>query len=64
MVFTYIRSNQTVGGWSSEGILQANNLDFPVECKTTHLTSFAMLVRTSTPEMKVCNSCTYVTHVN
>jgi len=46
-------SNQTVGGWSSEGILQDSNLELPVECKTMHLTSFAVLV--STAEMKVHN---------
>jgi len=46
-------SNQTLGGWSSEGILQDSDLEFPVKCNTTHLTSFAVLV--STAEMKVHN---------
>ena len=47
-------SNQTIGGWSSEGIVQDSSSDLPVECTTTHLTSFAVLV--STAKMKVIDT--------
>ena len=52
--FVYVYSNQTVGGWSSEGIKQSSNPGLPVLCNTTHLTSFAVLV--STAETKVCTA--------
>ena len=37
-------SNQTIGGWSSEGIIQDSDPNLPVLCNTTHLTSFSILV--------------------
>ena len=45
-------SNQSTGGWSTEGIIQDNNPTLPVLCNTTHLTSFCILV--STEVNKVC----------
>lgn len=50
-LYAYACSNQTVGGWSREGILQDTTPGLPVLCTTSHLTSFAVLV--STAEMKV-----------
>ncbi|XP_065894114.1 uncharacterized protein [Dysidea avara] len=37
-------NNQTVGGWSTEGIIQDSSPGLPVLCNTTHLTSFTVLV--------------------
>ena len=51
-VLMVLHRNQTIGGWSSEGIIQSSNPGLPVVCNTTHLTSFAVLV--STANMKVC----------
>ena len=45
-------SNQSTGGWSTEGIIQDNNPTLPVLCNTTHLTSFCILV--STEVNQVC----------
>jgi len=43
-VHTYVHSNQTKGGWSTEGIRQESDTSLPVLCSTTHLTSFSVLV--------------------
>ena len=45
-------SNQSRGGWSTEGIIQDNDDSLPILCNTTHLTSFCILV--STEEAEVC----------
>ena len=37
-------SNQTTGGWSSDGIIQDIDNEPTVLCNTTHLTSFSVLV--------------------
>ncbi|XP_065895640.1 adhesion G protein-coupled receptor L4-like [Dysidea avara] len=37
-------NGQTVGGWSTDGIIQDSSPGLPVLCNTTHLTSFAVLV--------------------
>ena len=47
-----IFSNRSMGGWSTEGIIQDNDPALPVLCNTTHLTSFCILV--STEETQVC----------
>ena len=44
-------SNQSIGGWSTEGIVQDNDPTLPVLCHATHLTSFCVLV--STEEFEV-----------
>jgi len=43
-------SNQPKGGWSSEGIIQDSDPILPVFCKSTHLTSFAVLVSAESGE--------------
>jgi len=47
-------SNQTVGGWSSTGIIQDADPGLPITCNTTHLTSFSVLVTTEEPD-EVCD---------
>lgn len=47
-------SNRSVGGWSSEGIIQDTDLDVPIVCNSTHLTSFSVLVSTEQPP-EVCD---------
>ncbi|XP_065895642.1 uncharacterized protein [Dysidea avara] len=46
VVTTFINMNggKTVGGWSTDGIIQDSSPGLPVLCNTTHLTSFAVLV--------------------
>ena len=46
-------SNQSTGGWSAEGIIQDNDLTLPVLCRTTHLTSFCVLVSTEEFEVRM-----------
>ena len=46
-------SNQSKGGWSTEGIIQDNDPTLPVLCSATHLTSFCVLV--SAEEFEVCH---------
>lgn len=48
----FMFSNQSRGGWSTEGIIQDNDDSLPILCNTTHLTSFCILV--STEEAEVC----------
>ena len=45
-------SNQSTGGWSTEGIIQDNDPTLPVLCHTTHLTSFCVLVSTEEFEVR------------
>ena len=45
----YCCSSEAAGGWSSDGIIQDNDPSLPVVCKTTHLTSFSVLVTTEEP---------------
>ena len=42
-------SSEATGGWSSDGIIQDSDPSLPVVCKTTHLTSFSVLVTTEEP---------------
>ena len=46
-----IFSNQSTGGWSTEGIIQDNDASLPILCNTTHLTSFCILVSTREAEV-------------
>ena len=39
-----LHSGQTIGGWSTDGIMLDSSPGLPVLCNTTHLTSFAVLV--------------------
>ena len=64
-------SLQATGGWSSEGIIQDSDPRSPIMCKSTHLTSFAILVSTDIEgenTFQVGNVCillcdTYVTQL-
>jgi len=47
-------SNQGTGRWSSDGIIQDNNPNPPVNCRATHLTSFSVLV-SSVDASEVCH---------
>jgi len=54
-------SNQSTGGWSTEGIIQDNDPTLPVLCSTTHLTSFCVLV--SAEEFEVCYNIHCILHL-
>ena len=50
----FIHSNEQVGGWSTDGIIQDADRKLPVLCSSTHLTSFCVLVGSESVQVLLC----------
>ena len=57
ILLLHLHSGQTVGGWSSEGIIQDSSPGLPVLCNSTHLTSFAVLVSSEKGRVRKYSNC-------
>ena len=53
MVICVSFSNEQVGGWSTDGIMQDEDNRIPVLCNSKHLTSFCVLVGSESTQVIV-----------
>ena len=62
MVIYVSFSNEQVGGWSTDGIIQDKDKRIPVLCNSTHLTSFCVLVGSESAQVLIAFSMCIIMH--